>query len=256
LSALQPPTAFPRLYHELADWFHLLSPPEEYVDEARLYRDCIREVIPTGPCRLLELGAGAGSNASHLTRDFECTLTDLSGAMLEASRVINPGCEHIVGDMRTLRLGRSFDAVLIHDAICYMTTEDDLHRAIETAAVHTRAGGVALFAPDYVRETFEPATRHGGSDGPSGRGRAMRYLEWVWDPDPDDTTYLVDYAYLLREGNAEPRVVHDRHVEGLFPRATWRRIIEEGGFEIRTASHMLTVDPDEPIGELFIGVRT
>jgi len=35
--------------------------------------------------------------------------------MLELSRTINPELEHLVGDMRTIRLGRTFDAVLIHD---------------------------------------------------------------------------------------------------------------------------------------------
>ena len=41
--------------------------------------------------------------------------------MLELSRTLNPDCEHLEGDMRTLRLGRTFDAVLIHDAVMYMT---------------------------------------------------------------------------------------------------------------------------------------
>jgi hypothetical protein len=39
--------------------------------------------------------------------------------------------------------------------------------AIETADVHCRPGGVALFAPDYVRENFKPTTDHGGEAGPS-----------------------------------------------------------------------------------------
>ncbi len=29
--------------------------------------------------------------------------------------------------------GRQFDAVFVHDAICYMATESDLRKAIETA---------------------------------------------------------------------------------------------------------------------------
>jgi hypothetical protein len=155
-------------------------------------------------------------------------LVDRSPGMLEMSRRLNPESEHVEGDMRTVRLGREFDAVFVHDAIVYMTTELDLRRAIETAYVHCKAGGVALFAPDHVRENFQSSTDHGGHDGID---RGLRYLEWTWDPDPTDNTYLVDYAYLLRERDGSVRVELDRHVEGLFSRDEWLRILREAGFE-------------------------
>ena len=63
--------------------------------------------------------------------------------MLEVSKALNPQCEHILGDMRTLRMDRSFDAVFIHDAIMHMTTREDLRAAMETAFVHCRPGGAA-----------------------------------------------------------------------------------------------------------------
>lgn len=47
------------------------------------------------------------------------TLVDLSPEMLTTSCALNPECEHLPGDMRTVRLGRLFDAVFIHDAIIY-----------------------------------------------------------------------------------------------------------------------------------------
>ena len=110
------------------------------------------------------------------------TLVDLSDEMLDVSRRLNPECEHLCDDMRTVRLGRSFDAVYVHDAIDYMTTEADLRRAIETAYAHCRPGGVAVFVPDHTSEAFEASTDHGGDD--SAHGRGVRYLEWTWDPDP------------------------------------------------------------------------
>lgn len=223
----------PLLYTDLADWFHLLTRPEDYTEEAAAYRDTLLGASERRPRTLLELGSGGGNNASHLKRDFECTLSDLSPAMLQVSRSINPECAHVVGDMRTLRLGREFDAVFVHDAVMYLTDEDDLRRAMETAFIHCRTGGVALFAPDCVRETFAPATSHGGYDGGA---RALRYLEWRWDPDPGDTTYLLDFAYLLRESGRELRLLHDRHVFGLFPRATWHRVLQEVGFRLRSAT--------------------
>lgn len=217
-----------RMYDELADWFHLLTAPAEYADEAEVILALLREHVE-GPLEtLLELGSGGGNTASHLRAHLRLTLTDLAPAMIELSRGLNPDCEHVLGDMRTLRLGRTFDAVLIHDAVMYMTTEADLAAAIETAFVHLRPGGAAVIAPDCVRETFTPSTEHGGHDGPD---RSLRYLGWSHDPDPDDTTFVTDFAMLLREGADDVRVRYDRHVEGVFPRATWLRLLREAGFE-------------------------
>jgi trans-aconitate methyltransferase len=92
---------------------------------------------------LLELGSGGGNNASYLKRWFTLTLVDASPGMLKASRRLNPECEHVRGDMRTARLGRTFDRVFIHDAIMHMTSEADLVRALRTAFIHTRPGGAA-----------------------------------------------------------------------------------------------------------------
>jgi SAM-dependent methyltransferase len=218
----------PRLYDELSEWFPLLSPPEEYAEEAELYRRVLTETLGSPPREVLELGSGAGSNASHMKAAFRMLLVDKSPGMLAVSRALNPDCEHVEGDMRNVRLGRQFDAVFVHDAVMYLTSESDLAAAMATAFVHCRPGGVVLFAPDYVRETFRAATDCGGSDGPD---RGMRYMEWVTDPNPADTTFIVDYAYLLRESNGRVRVEHDRHVEGLFPRATWLRLLAAAGFD-------------------------
>ena len=61
--------------------------------------------------------------------------------------------------------------------------------------------------------------------------RGLRYLEWTWDPDPADSSYMVDYAYLLRERDGSMRVERDRHIEGLFARADWLRLMAEVGFQ-------------------------
>lgn len=239
-----------RLYSELADWFHLLTAPEDYAEEAA---EIVRLVEAAGQGELqtlLELGAGGGNNASHLKELFTCTLTDVSEEMLALSRGLNPECEHVVGDMRTLRLDRSFDVVLVHDAVMYMTTEDDLRAALETAFAHTRPGGVALFQPDCTRETLLEETRHGGHDGD---GRSLRYLEWVRDPDPADSTYEVDYLVALRGGDAPLRVVHDHHVEGVFGQAEWLGWLDACGFEAR-AEQLLFDDGAEAV-TAFIAYR-
>jgi len=237
----------PRLYGDLADWFHLLTAPEDYAQEADLYRRLLTEAADEPPRTVLELGSGGGNNASHLKAHFELTLVDRSPAMLELSRSLNPTLRHVQGDMREVRLEETFDAVFVHDAIAYITTEQDLAATMATARAHLGPGGVALFVPDYVSERFEPHTGSGGHDGP---GRALRYLEWAWDPDPGDTTHVSDFAYLLRDEAGDVWCVHDRHVCGLFPRATWLTLLERAGF---TARVHVTHDDEEPAGaELFV----
>ena len=218
-----------KLYTELGTWWPLLSPPEDYLDEANFFHQVLVAAGLPGAPTLLELGCGGGNNAVHLKAHFaQVTLTDLSPQMLAVSRTLNPDCEHLLGDMRTLRLGRTFDVVFIHDAIDYMTTQRDLRLALETAFLHCTPGGLALVVPDHVRETFEPSTDHGGSDG---EGRALRYLEWTYDPNDTDTTYTVEYAYVLREKDRPTRIEHEQHICGLFPRAEWVRLLCEVGFQ-------------------------
>ena len=226
--------AQPLLYTDLADWFHLLTHPDDYAEEAAEWSRFIAEALGHAPATMLELGSGGGNNASYMKRGTKLTLSDLSPRMLALSRRINPECEHVIGDMRSVRLGRTFDAVFIHDAICYITTEADLRRTFETAFLHCAPGGVALFVPDEVRETFAPRLEHGGHDAPADgpdAGRSLRYLEWSWDPDPWDTEAISDFAYLLRERDGTVRALHDRHRNGLFPRATWLGLMKEAGFE-------------------------
>jgi len=237
-----------KMYRGLAPWWPLLSAPEDYEEEAAFYHRALRDACDIEPRTLLELGSGGGNNASHLKDHFDLTLTDSSPQMLDVSRALNPRCEHIEADMRTVRLGREFDCVFVHDAICYMITLGDLERVLETAFLHCRRGGAALFAPDHTRETFVGGVDAGGHDGPR---RGLRYLEWTWDPDPIDTTYTVDYAFLLREADGSMTVEHDRHVEGLFARSDWMRLIQGVGFDAEVISFDHS-DVDRPI-DVFVG---
>ena len=241
---MKPPT----LYDELVPWYRLVDPPIDHADEAVAYQAAIERTASPRPETLLELGAGAGHNALYLKRRFRCTLADLSEGMQALSRELNPECEHVLGDMRTLRLGRTFDAVFVHDAIVYMTTEDDLRETARTAFVHTRPGGAAVFAPDYVRETYRESSILISAD--EGR-RSLRGVEWIWDPDPSDDTYLAEYSFLLREGG-DVRAVHDRHLEGLFSAATWQRVLASVGWEVGTFERPLD---DETSDRCFVARR-
>ncbi len=216
-----------RLYHDLAHLWPVMSPPEEYAEEAAYWRAALREALGAGRHPILELGVGGGHNLSHLTADFQATAVDVSENMLAHSRRLNPGVEHLVGDMRHVRLDRAFAAVLIHDAINHMLSEADLRAAFATAAAHLEPGGVFITSPEFLRETFhgpraEVCTRTKG-------GTHLTYIEYTHDPNPADTTLEAVFAHFITEGG-RLRVEHDRMITGIFPRSLWLRLMKETGF--------------------------
>jgi SAM-dependent methyltransferase len=217
-----------KIYGELADWYDLIDPVEDHKEEVDQFIADFERGIQGKAETLLELGAGAGNNAYFLKERFACTLTDISEPMLIRSRAQNPECEHIQGDMRTLRLERQFDAVLIHDAIVYMAELGDLKAALRTAWEHTRPGGATIIAPDCLKDNFREFTQT--YEGEKG-DRAFRMVEWNWTDDPAVDRCFCDYGFLLRTGT-DIQMVHDRHIEGLFSKATWVEVLTELGFEV------------------------
>jgi SAM-dependent methyltransferase len=237
-----------RLYDDLAWLWPLLSPHEQYRKDAQLYAAWLRNAAGGRVASVLELGCGGGHVSHHLPREWALTLVDRAPGMLDVSRRLNPHAEHVEADFTTMRLGRTFDAVLLHDAVMYCASREALAAAFQTAAAHLRPGGGFVVLPDVVKEDFvEMSTGGGAAEG----SQAARLLEWHWDPDPSDDTYQIDMAILYRDG-AEMKAAHDRHTLGLYPRNLYVKLLREAGF---------TPIPPEPwdtrdAGAVFLATRT
>lgn len=220
-----------RLYAELADWWPLFTTPEDYTYETAFHAQLIKKEMGEKAKTALELGSGGGNSASHLKKHFQMTLVDLSENMLNVSKKLNPECEHHIGNMIDFRIKREFDVVYVQDAIAYMNTEADLRKTIETAYVHCRAGGMALFIPDFTSDNFKSTIVTGGHDRDK---RGLRYMEWISDPDPSDTSYLSDMVYMVKDESGQMSCVYDRHILGLFSKEKWLELISSVGFEVKT----------------------
>jgi SAM-dependent methyltransferase len=217
-----------RLYSDLAEWWPLISPVGEYEQDAvSLARAFDSALVPVRT--VLDLGSGGGHVAWHLKDKFTLTLVDQSAEMLAVSAELNPECEHIQGDMLTIRLGRRFDGVLVHDAVDYVTTEDELLLVAQTAFAHCRPGGIAVFAPDHTADTFRPGT--GGGGGTDETGRQASFRERTRDPDPADEWIEVEYEFTLRAENNRVQVVRESHRLGSFRYETWYRVLAAAGFD-------------------------
>jgi len=175
-------------------------------------------------------------------------LLDRSEAMLATSRELLPARQHVQADMRDVRLGRTFDAVVLHDAVMYLTDRADLVAAFRTAFEHLRPGGAFLVLPDCVAETFSEGIDAGGGDDGA---RAARLFEWTWDPDPSDETYRLDLAFMLREDD-EVKVVHDSHVMALYSRDVYWDALRSVGFVPVEADPLLAAERG---GETFAARR-
>lgn len=214
-------------YDDYADWWLLLSPVEEYADEAASYIELLQRYGPVK--RVLELGSGGGNVAWYMKRHFDLTLVDLAPAMLAESAKLNPECRHIAGDMRDVKVDGIFDAVFVHDAIGFMTSLADLEAMMRNAFAHLKPGGAALFCPDFVEDDFVPYTDCGGADGEDGR--ALRYLEWVDDPVPGDGKVRWVFDFVMRHADGRIETLLDDGEGGLFSEAQWLATLREVGFE-------------------------
>ncbi len=226
----------------------ILSPPDHYADEAETLWQLYNELAPrdpAGPRRLLELGAGGGHMLVHLSQHFQCTAADLSSAMLENCARLVPEARRVVADMRELRLGELFDVVLIHDAIDYMRSTEDVQAALATAAAHLAPGGVLFVAPTYIRDNFLDGDVAEDSNSDAG----LTYFSFVHDPDPNDTEYELILVYLIR--NPKTRAVdliEDRHKCGLFSESHWLTLLTQAGFNA-------TLIEEEKAWTLFAGPK-
>jgi len=239
----------PKLYHELAWLWPILSPPEDYVQEATIFANTIKKNSHRPPKTLLDLGCGGGHNDMTLKKHFLVTGVDLSGKMLALASKLNPEIEYIRGDMRNVRLGRKFDAVAIFDSINYMLSEDDLRRAFRTAYQHLNPGGVFI---TYLEETKESFTQGKAHSKKSRKDDVeLTYIERLYDPIPEDKTYESTMVYLIRKGG-ELEVFVDRHILGIFRTREVIAILAESGFETMLLKFKI---PGEDECPMLVGVK-
>jgi SAM-dependent methyltransferase len=231
-----------RMYGDLAWAWPIISPPEDYVEEAEEILRWMRRHVSGNLVTLLHLGTGGGHIDFTLKRHVRVTGVDLSDEMLSLAAKLNPEVRYVRGDMRDISLGEQFDAVLVADSIAYMLREVDLLAAFRTAFAHLRPGGMFVTYAEDTSERFvqNAATCSAHRDG----GTDIVLVENHFDPDRSDATYESTYVYLIRK-DGRLDVAVDRHLSGLFPLETWTRLLGVAGFEI-------VEKPESPVAIHFI----
>jgi SAM-dependent methyltransferase len=228
--------ALPRLYDALYAY-------KDYAGEAVQLSRLIRERSP-GARTLLDVACGTGKHLELLHADFEVEGVDLDEGLLAVARErLGPVPLHL-GDMRTLDLGRRFDAVTcLFSAIGHLADVGELDRAIAAMASHLEPGGVLIVEPWLEPDAWAAGRLHLLTvDEPELK------IARVTVPSRRDATAIVDFHYLVATPEGVER--HEERMElELFTVAEQLQAFERAGLEVEH-------DPEGLIGRgLFIGRR-
>ncbi|QIL21427.1 class I SAM-dependent methyltransferase [Thermomonas sp. HDW16] len=132
-----------------AAYYDLLYQDKDYAADASYILELLSEQdIRSGS--ILELGCGTGRHAEYFhASGFSIDGYDLSANMVAAAAnrlPASPDIHFSVGDARTIRTGKRYDAVLaLFHVVSYQATNKDLHAVLDTAASHLEPDGVFIF---------------------------------------------------------------------------------------------------------------
>jgi ubiquinone/menaquinone biosynthesis C-methylase UbiE len=214
-------------YNELAWTEDFLADPKDYEDELNGYIGLINSTSEAPVNTILDLGCGAGGHDFYFKNHYTVTGVDISIGMLEKAKVTNPEIEYVEGDMRTIRLNRRFDCVVIPDSIDYMVTLDDLKQAIQTSAIHLKPSGVLMIV-GKTKETFQ--NNNFAYTGEKGDTHVTLMENNYINPYVPNT-YEITMLYLIRQKGKLSKYIEESKA-GLFPKETWDEVLKNAGFNM------------------------
>jgi ubiquinone/menaquinone biosynthesis C-methylase UbiE len=145
------------MYADLAKYYDTQYSSKDYPTEVRRLEALARRYGRSGGTTWLDVACGTGKHLEILRRRHACAGVDASPEMLRIARRRLPGIPLHRGDMRTFRLGRTFDVVTcLFSAIGHLTSERDIRKTFATLARHLKVGGVAIVEPWVLPSKARP----------------------------------------------------------------------------------------------------
>jgi SAM-dependent methyltransferase len=210
---------------------------KDYPAESEALHSIIQEASP-GARTLLDVACGTGAHLAILRRWYEVEGVDLSPEMLEVARARLGDVPLHMADMRTLELGRRFDAVTcLFSAIGYVTDPAEMRSTIRRIADHVAPGGV-LLVDGWVRPEDWGDEFHGGPDVASDEETMVVRLTFTRRV---GSITELDLHHLVRDADGIDHFV-EHHRLALVPTADYVSAFESAGLRARFVPFMPSRD--------------
>jgi ubiquinone/menaquinone biosynthesis C-methylase UbiE len=218
---------------------------KDYAAESAQVHEIVQRSTRGTGRRLLDVARGTGGHVEHLTRWYAVEGVDQSPAMLEIARRRNPDVVFHQGDMTTLQLGETFDAVVcLFSSIGYVQTVEKLNQTLQAFARHTTPGGVVVIDGWVTPDRWKPLYLHALLvDEPDLKiARLARNVQ-------EGMRSIMNMHHLVVTADGATSFV-ERHEMGLFTPEQYCVAFEQAGL-------MVTYDPDGGLSGrgVYTGVR-
>lgn len=150
--------------------YDVLYADKDYAGEAARAVALAAQYSGRSPASVLELGSGTGGHAVHLAAaGIDVVGVESSPDMIARAPEV-AGLRLVKGDARSVRLERTFDAVLsLFHVASYQAEDGDLAAFFATGAAHLAPGGAFLFdawySPAVLHQCPGDRTRRATGDG-------------------------------------------------------------------------------------------
>jgi len=128
-----------------SDIYNKIYKKKEYLKETKYISTILKKnKILEGD--ILELGSGTGNHAKYLLKEkYNITGVEKSSSMIAFAKKI-PKLKCVLGDVRTVRLNKKFNAVIsLFHVINYLLSLLDLNNFFKTANIHLNNNGLLIF---------------------------------------------------------------------------------------------------------------
>ncbi len=234
-------------------YYNLLYKDKDYSGEVEYVRAIIQGHSPDART-ILDLGCGTGKHDFLLAEiGYEVSGVDMSQEMLAvagahhsslyAPEVIIPhqgSPTFLLGDIRSVRLDRTFDVVIsLFHVMSYQTGNEDLIAAFDTVRAHLKPGGIFIFDCWYGPGVL--------TDRPVVRVKRLEdetcVLTRIVEPTmyPNDNLVELNYQILAQDKESGAfEEVRETHLMRYLFYPEVENIVNESGMSIEAATEWMT----------------
>lgn len=198
------------VFNAYSRYYDLLYRDKDYAAEVE-YIDRLLQLNGAAGSELLEFGSGTGKHGRLLAqRGYRVTGIERSADMVAQAEQVD-GFQCQVGDISTVQLGRTFDAVLsLFHVISYQVSNESVQAVFARAAEHLTPGGLFIFDVWYSPAVYalRPSVRVKRLEGEGLRVTRIAEPEIYSNENRVDVNYQI---FAEEQANGEVEMLSETH---------------------------------------------